>query len=432
MKKLILGLLVFFSCSNLYAGTITVDSLVSADDVTMAWLNGFKNTVVDALNSFPGDNIETGTIVAGAMDDNTNPEVRWGEAFTEFVYTGLLPPTSASLVSVTTAGTAYIVNDTTHKMTRVNKDATSNTYTASKDTYVDLSSNGTYTYSEVVTGGAEPAVATNSIRLAKVVTNATAVTTVTDMRVLGVQLATNEDFYLKGMEVVTSDPDVITMDSGICYVGGTRIEKIVRTALNVGTASDYISGASERGASKWIYAYLSSSGDIKLSATAPNYHDTDGNTLGYLYYYKSGTTYYRYIGAIRLDAAQKILPFQQDGKYKEWDVPVSITTSISTSAQWSAAVSCATAMPPTAFKGNYILACQTSTASALAGSIRPNGGTDLLPASFVADVSGLEGIGGFVISLTDGSQQIQHCETVGGGTPSNFSIYQIGYYDESL
>lgn len=56
------------------------------------------------------------------------------------------------------------------------------TYTASKDTYVDVTatSGGTVsvTYSEVANGAASPALAANSIRVAKVVTNGSAITSV--------------------------------------------------------------------------------------------------------------------------------------------------------------------------------------------------------------------------------------------------------------
>lgn len=56
---------------------------------------------------------------------------------------------------------------------------TARTYTASKDTYVDLLDNldgtGTLVYTEVANGAAAPALAANSIRLAKVVTGATTI-----------------------------------------------------------------------------------------------------------------------------------------------------------------------------------------------------------------------------------------------------------------
>lgn len=51
-----------------------------------------------------------------------------------------------------------------------------NTYSASQDTYVDLDSTGVFHYVAVANNATPPAVTTNSLRLAKVVTNGTAVT----------------------------------------------------------------------------------------------------------------------------------------------------------------------------------------------------------------------------------------------------------------
>ena len=307
MRRLFLGLLILglFTC-NAYADVFTVDSLVSADDVTLGWLNGFKNTVIGAINSFPGENLQNGTVSADALMDNANPEVRWGEAFTEFVYTGLLPPTSANLTSITTTGTAYIIDDTSHRMVRVAKDATSNVYTASQDTYVDLSVAGTYTYQEVALGAAEPSTTTNSIRLAKVVTSGTAITSVTDKRVLGVQLETDEDFYKSGLGLLYHSTTAFSVDTGVVYNGATRIAKTTATNIGLNTAGDYVTGASENAASKAIYVYVNPTGVFKLDDTAPDYHDTDGNTAGVKNYYKSGTTYYKLIGIVSTDASSQV------------------------------------------------------------------------------------------------------------------------------
>lgn len=103
-----------------------------------------------------------------------------GDVLNDFVATGLLPsvPAPVSLSMTTPAGVAYILG------TRVAPAATAKAYTASRDTYVDLSSAGAYTYSEVANGAGAPAVAANSLRLFKVVTNGTEITGVTDLREL--------------------------------------------------------------------------------------------------------------------------------------------------------------------------------------------------------------------------------------------------------
>ena len=102
----------------------------------------------------------------------------------DFVASGLLPaaPNPVSLSATTPAGVAYILG------ARVAPVATAKAYTASKDTYVDLSDKGVYTYTEVANGAAAPAVAASSMRLFKTVTNATQITGVTDLRTLNLSL----------------------------------------------------------------------------------------------------------------------------------------------------------------------------------------------------------------------------------------------------
>ena len=404
MKRLFAILSILLMCQSAYAGTITVDTLVSADDITLQWLNGFKNTVVDALNSIPGDNMQANSLTADAFDDNTNIVTFRDEAFNDFVFTGLLPPTSATLISITTAGTAYISG------TRVAKDATSNTYTASKDTYVDLSNNGTYTYAEVANGAAEPATTSNSIRLVKVVTNGTAVTSVVDSRVTGVQIATNEDFQIEGLELYWSTTSAVSVDAGLLYNGATRVRKSSATILNVGTASDYINGASERGTSKWIYVYSNSSGSIKLDDTAPDYADVSANTVGMLRYYKVGTAYWRLIGAIRLNAtgSGNINVFFQRENLVMWDVPVIITTTPSVAA-WSAALSCATGIPAISTSVIFGLECADGGGAEARLWIRPNGSTWALNESNgIGDTNTNTPTSGQRTCATDSSQQIQH------------------------
>ena len=138
-----------------------------------------------------GQTIESGEITDGAIttaDINasagildsqlaTSPATRFYENFAEYVESGLQPAVSANLTSDISAGTAYV------RGARISKaSATPKTYTASRDTYVDVDSSGNFQYTVVNNGAAVPSVAANSIRLAKIVTDGTAITTVTDMR----------------------------------------------------------------------------------------------------------------------------------------------------------------------------------------------------------------------------------------------------------
>ncbi len=181
MRKLLLIFIVncisIVSLCNISGAQITTSAYVTADDITVLQLEQNRIILTNAINSADGSLLQTGSIAVGALDDNASTVKRWDEAFNDFVFTGLVPPTSSDLTAITTSGTAYVDG------TRVVKDATSRTYTASKHTYVDISSSGTYTYSEVNINGSEPSVAANSIRIARVSTDGTLVLSVVDRRI---------------------------------------------------------------------------------------------------------------------------------------------------------------------------------------------------------------------------------------------------------
>ena len=130
----------------------------------------------------------------------------------DWVASGLLPADPGAVLAMTTpAGVATVQGK------RVSKIATGHTYTASKDTYVDLSSLGVYTYTEVTNGAAAPAVAANSMRLFKVVTDATEITGVTDLRELTVTLK-SDVLPRVPSHAKAALPDAATYARGIIYV----------------------------------------------------------------------------------------------------------------------------------------------------------------------------------------------------------------------
>ena len=303
MRKLIIALCLLGLTSTVQAAEISVVAYTSDADVTVNNLNGNQNTIVDAINSADGARIQAGTISADALTNTANPEKRWADSFNEWVITGLLPPTSASLTSTTTAGRALINNDTDNKQKYVEKDATAHTYTASKHTFVDLSSEGTYTYSEVTINGAEPAVASNSIRLARVSTDATTVSAVRDDRTTSISLASNEDQFRQGLLITVVTPDAITIGPGSIRHGTTYIEKTTDTTLNLGTAADYAEGVTDRGTSKVLYVAIDSSGRIRLTDVAPTISDTSSNTAGPLRYSVINSENWRILSWMYLDSA---------------------------------------------------------------------------------------------------------------------------------
>lgn len=157
-------------------GTITV---VRNFDGKGAFQHGFNATIVDY------DAPEYITTIADLLEQNFNTDYTpqssvftrqdFATQFPNFVASGLTIPTSGTLTTTSTSGVVYF-NGTRYA---VASDG-GHTYTASKDTYVDVNPvTGAYTYNAVANGAAAPALTANSIRIAKVVSGAGSVTGVT-------------------------------------------------------------------------------------------------------------------------------------------------------------------------------------------------------------------------------------------------------------
>lgn len=139
------------------------------------------NTFLKTPGAIGGTTPAPGTFTALSQsygNDTQTMALHTKDFISDTVISGCLPATSATLISDISAGVAY------SQGRRIVKLVTSRTYTASKDTYVDLKGDGTYIFSEVLNAAAAPAVTADSIRLAKVVTDATAITSVADLRQL--------------------------------------------------------------------------------------------------------------------------------------------------------------------------------------------------------------------------------------------------------
>jgi hypothetical protein len=141
---------------------------------------GFTPGNLTLDNTWEGNQTFKGTInqAPGAGANNSGPALQTGDAFSDWVPNGLFGtvPSTASLTCDLPAGEAYVLGQRT-----VLQAAVANTYAVSSDTYVDFSYNGLLTYSAVANGAAAPAVAADSLRLEKVVTDATAITAVTQI-----------------------------------------------------------------------------------------------------------------------------------------------------------------------------------------------------------------------------------------------------------
>jgi hypothetical protein len=234
------------------------------------------------------------------MANSISPVKRWDEAFSDFTYTGMLPVTDASLTSNISAGVSYVNG------LRIEKNATANTYTASKDTYVYISQTGTYVFSEVANGASAPSTPANSLLLAKAVTSGSAITSVSDLRTTSIAItATSTNFpshFRERAGVSWDSTTTMHAEPGNVAIGTTIYTRTSNTsAKNVTTATNWVEGAYQGpGTPNEIYLYAyndsGSSFDFKYSSSDPVYADTSLNTVGKLRYLVSGGTTYRAIG----------------------------------------------------------------------------------------------------------------------------------------
>lgn len=129
--------------------------------------------LAQAIQSFDGSQIQAATILEAALASAINPRLRASEMFSNFVYTGCAWSSVSGLNGTMTGGTIYVNG----YRTPVNSIG-SKTFTASQDTYVAIDYLGNVTYWPVGNGAASPTLPTNSMWVAKVVTNGSAITSV--------------------------------------------------------------------------------------------------------------------------------------------------------------------------------------------------------------------------------------------------------------
>lgn len=293
MKRFLLSLIfVLAVATNSYANVITVEAFYSPDSVTIAHLETFRSSVVNGINNADGGLLQARTVTPEKMTENGDVTIFRDEAFNDFVFSGCLMTTSANLTTTTSSGIAYCEGQ------RVKKDATAKTYTATKFTYVDMKSDGTYVYTEV-TPDVAPAIASGTVRLARVETDSDNVVAVTDLRIQSITLENRQaDNYRSGMYLRGSNTteDTITIMPGVVYWGNVRLAKTTTTTLSLPTAGDWIAGAGGQANATMGYVVINNAGVIKLTTTAPAYVDLAGNTVGVKYYVKVGSDYYRVLG----------------------------------------------------------------------------------------------------------------------------------------
>jgi len=330
MKKLILLISLLIS-SPVYAAVIST-STVSSD---ISVLNTNTTTITNVINgniegSTDGgatvSNIKAASVFDINMGADASPHTRSLELLGNtvdtfssgtltqgtFVYSGCIPATDSDLTSDISACVAYVNGY------RISKGATSETYTASRDTYVDLSQTGVYTLSAVANGATQPAVAANSARIALVVTSGTAITTVTDLARRSLPGLVVPIDYRSGLVVSKDSATTITVLPGSCEINGSMISKRTTTTLTLGTAGDWAGGVSLAANATYGFVGQDASGNLKLHTTAPTHSNyAVSNTVGKKRYATWSATVYRILGWFYMSGSTVI---ENASNIKEGDV----------------------------------------------------------------------------------------------------------------
>lgn len=144
---------------------------VSGNQVTGVTRGVGGTTATDhAKNALVEMNV-TAEDLAEAFAVPTDLEDKWNKTFVDYIESGLVWSLVSGLNATMTVGVAYIDG------IKISLAAiASRTFTVSKDTYIDIGNNGTIYYTEVTNGAAQPALTAGRIRVALVVTNASAIT----------------------------------------------------------------------------------------------------------------------------------------------------------------------------------------------------------------------------------------------------------------
>jgi hypothetical protein len=151
------------------------------DEITAAAINDPINQIASVVNgnidstnisSVSGAKLNAGTVAAAALDTNANPETRMSESQGNYIASGCIWSLSAGLVGTMTAGVVYIGG----KRIAVSAVA-SQTFVASKDTYVSVDNTGTVSIaSAVANNAASPSLPANSLWLGILVSSGAAIT----------------------------------------------------------------------------------------------------------------------------------------------------------------------------------------------------------------------------------------------------------------
>jgi len=146
----------------------------------------------------------TGTFTGNVSDNSTTLQTYRSEQIYDYVASGCVwtgDSYNSTTVASMTSGVVYIGG----KRVAVSA-VTSRTFTASKDTYVDVDNTGAITYTEVTNNAASPSLSANNIRIAIIVTGASNIANKYSIN-QGILSSTTSDLYLpRGLTAWNNNP----------------------------------------------------------------------------------------------------------------------------------------------------------------------------------------------------------------------------------
>lgn len=175
------------------------------------------NGNIDSTNisSVSGSKLQAGTVAASALDTNANVETRMSESVPNFVASGCVWSAVSGLNGTMTSGVVYINGKRV-----VVSSVASQTFVASRDTYVSVDVNGTVSIASAVTNNsASPSLPANSVWLAIVVTSGAAITSIN----LGLADAAAPVVSSRVLAVSDTNGALIYPRAGQRYIGFSRI-----------------------------------------------------------------------------------------------------------------------------------------------------------------------------------------------------------------
>lgn len=159
--------------------TVSVTQINPSDSITSSGANLPHNEIAAVVNgnlddtniaSLSGTKITAGTLPASASATAANVETRFTDNLFDYVASGCVwsgDAYASTRNASMTAGVAYIGGKRL-----VIAAITARSFTASKDTYIDLDTSGSTTYTEVTNNAASPALTSGYIRIGIIVTGA--------------------------------------------------------------------------------------------------------------------------------------------------------------------------------------------------------------------------------------------------------------------